>query len=133
MIPCCERCGVSPDKFDEDSQAAIRLLEIQTSFTFNAIMCLDCRRAWYKFINHSTTMREFTETGFRLEHWRMAHRKTGQEDVEKGLSFVRKLNDLDEKLNDEAVDWLKAGVAKERGRGDRSLRVHDDDFGRDDD
>lgn len=137
MTACCERCGISPDKYDEDSQAVI-LLEIQTSFTFNAVLCLQCRRSWYKFVNASQNMRVYTENGFRLEHWRIAHRKSGKEDVEVGLGFVRKLNDLDEVLNNEAQAWLEAGrKGKRRNKGsddeeddeqDRRLRVHDDDF-----
>jgi hypothetical protein len=136
MTACCERCGTSPDKYDEDSQAAIRLLEIQTSFTFNAVLCLQCRRDWYKFVNASTNMRVYTENGFRLEHWRIAHRKSGKEDVDVGLGFVRKLNDLDEVLNNEAQAWLEAGRKGKRrdeedDDQDRRLRVHDDDFNND--
>lgn len=113
---CCERCKVAPerkgfeDEVDQESVAVLRIAEVSTNFGVLWVLCINCRRDWLRFLNSCKSMREYSEYGFRLEHFRTAHRKTGLEDVERGFSFIKKLNDLDEKLFAEAQEWLEKGV-----------------------
>lgn len=115
---CCERCKAAPEKegydnqISQESAAALRIAEVQTNFGILWVMCIDCRKEWVKHLNNSPTMKEYSRNGFRLEHWRIAHRKTGKEDVEVGLKLVDTLNDLDAKLYEEALAWMDAGKPK---------------------
>jgi len=109
---CCERCHAAPDDYDDKASAQIRLGEVQTNYGILTFLCFDCRREWQRVINSSPVMREYSETAFRLEHWRVYHPRTGQGDVEAGVQFVRKLNELDEKLYNETVSWIKDGPSR---------------------
>ncbi len=108
MSFCCERCGVQPEPSygndsAQDSPQAIRLTEVQTHFGVLAIMCIDCRKMWQKFLNQNKNMRLYSETVFRIEHWRVSHRKTGAADINEGLGYLRTL---------EATTWIRAGATK---------------------
>lgn len=133
---CCERCKAAPEKtgydggIDQESAAALRIAEVQTNFGILWVMCIDCRKEWVKHLNNSETMKEYSRNGFRLEHWRIAHRKTGKEDVEVGLKLVDKLNELDAKLYEEALEWMDKGKPKPAPKV--RVRRDEDEFGGDD-
>lgn len=130
----CERCQDTVERkgydegIDPESAALLRLAEVQTNFGVLVVMCIKCRREWMRWLNKSQAMREYLRTGFRLEHWRMAHRKTGKEDVETGVKLVDILNELDERLYNEAWAWIKAGpAAGEKSRAiTKRLRSQED-------
>lgn len=123
----CERCGTAPEKrgfdegIDQEQAAAIRIGEVQTNFGVVWAMCIECRRQWVKWLNNNKSMHEYSEHGFRLQHWRLTHRKTGAADVEVGLVILRKLNELDAQLYNEAMRWFEEGkknVKKTKARSD---------------
>ncbi len=132
---CCERCKVAPEKrgfdegIDQESAATLRIAEVQTNFGILWVLCLDCRKEWVRHLNDSPTMHEYSRNGFRLEHWRMAHRKTGKEDVETGLKFVDLLNDLDSKLYTEALAWMDKGKPAETVKTRKARKPAGDEFG----
>lgn len=137
---CCERCKVSPEKrgydegLDQESAAALRIAEVQTNFGILWVMCVECRKEWIDQLNKSPTMREYSRAGFRLEHFRVAHRKTGKEDVEVGLALLDTLTALDDKLNAEAIVWMNANkksAPKSRARRHNVEFDEDHEFGGD--
>lgn len=124
---CCDRCKAAPDKnefsedFNQESVAVVRLTEVNTNFGLLAVMCVDCRREWTSWLNKLKTMREYSETGFTLEHYRTAHKRTGTQPISDGINILRKLNDLDDRLFEEATRWIKAGPSK----AERERRFHE--------
>ncbi len=139
----CERCKIAPERkggfddggFDQESAASVRLAEIQANFGFIGFMCLNCRREWTRWLNVSKTSREYSETGFCLDHWRTAHRKTGTGKLDEGLALIRKINDLDDRLYNEAMAWLRTPPtdAEWKKRGDRPAAPDKSDDDEDDD
>ncbi len=134
----CERCGIAPEKkgydegIDQESAAAIRIAEVQTNFGIVWAMCLECRREWVKWLNGNKTMQEYSRAGFRLEHWRVHHRKTGNGDIEAGLKLIDTLNELDTKLFAESTEWFKKTSSASKPQKS-SFGVIDDEDGNDDD
>lgn len=113
---CCERCGVAPERkgyddaeIDQESAAILRIAEVTTAFGVLWVLCINCRREWLRFLNSCEDMRTYSEYGFRLEHFRTAHKKTGTEDVEKGVGFIKRLNELDKSLFIASQEWLESG------------------------
>jgi len=114
----CERCGAAPEKqgfgeseeIDTESAMTVRLQELQTNFGFNTVLCIDCRKAWLRWINKLPLMRQYSEAGFKMEHWRLQHRRLGTGDLTQGLGLLQEINDLDDKLYDAAHFWVRAGV-----------------------
>lgn len=124
---CCDRCKAAPEKkgyddeIDQESAAAVRLTEVQTNFGLLWMLCIDCRKDWYKWLNSHSLMKEYSQYNFRLRHWTVAHRKTGTECVEKGIAILNKLNELEDKLMEEGTKWLATGqkaLTKTRRRDD---------------
>ncbi len=131
----CERCKIAPDRkdyggdFDQESAAAVRLAEINTNFGVIAFMCLNCRREWVRYLNGSAIMKAYSEAGFKLAHWQTFHRRTGKGSLDEGLGLFRTVNNMDEGVYQEAMDWIKAGPdAKEWARrGDKPDPRRDED------
>lgn len=115
---CCERCDASPEKkdfddgYDQETVASIRLMEMQTNFGLIALMCYQCRREWTYWLNTNQAMKEYGIVNFRLDHWRVAHRKTGKADVEVGLALLAQLNSLEATLYSESKNWIHAGLSR---------------------
>jgi hypothetical protein len=130
----CERCGAAPEKkgydegIDQESAAALRITEVQTNFGVVWAMCIDCRREWVKWLNNNKLMQEYSRTGFRLDHWRIAHRKTGKADVEEGLKLIDKLNELDAALYNQSTEWFEKGKAPEKPTKLRAARDDNDEY-----
>ncbi len=133
----CERCGAAPEKkgydeaIDQESIAALRISEVQTNFGVIWAMCIDCRRDWIMWLNNNKTMHEYSRTGFRLDHWRIAHRKSGKADVEEGIKLFDKMNQLDTDLFNQSQEWLESTMTKSRPKL-RPARGNDDDEDRSD-
>ncbi len=125
MACSCDRCETTVEQYDSDTAQRVRLTEISTNFGLLALLCLNCRRSWTRHMNQSTLFREYSEISFRLEHWRISHRKTGQADVNVGLGFLRDLTSLDDKLLTESVNWIKSGLSADERRL-RELSTDDD-------
>lgn len=133
---CCERCGVAPERkgydeaeIDQESAATLRIAEVNTAFGVLWVLCINCRREWLRFLNSCEDMRTYSEYGFRLEHFRTAHKKTGAEDVEKGVGFIRRLNELDKSLFAASQEWLESGktaVGERRSKKMDKPRNHGD-------
>ncbi len=130
---CCERCKAAPerkegygDEIDPESASVVRLQEIQTSFGITAVLCIDCRKEWLKWLNDSKTMCDYSEHSFRLEHYRMAHRKRGDMPVEEGVALIRTLNRFDQQLHSEAAEWIASKIITKRNNKHDSIENEDD-------
>lgn len=112
MALACERCSASKGSEYEEQEDTLRLNEVATHFGVLTILCFDCRKAWNKYLNTCDMMKEYSEASFRLEHFRLAHRKSGSGNVEDGLELLRNINKIEDDLCYKLTNWIRAGISK---------------------
>jgi hypothetical protein len=107
MDRACERCGaIDGSDYDSDDRPAAMCVEIQIAYGVMAWLCFDCRKQWYSKIRSEMLSKQYSETTLRFEHWKALVAAKGKGDIEDGLNLWRQLDELENKLNALAHEWL---------------------------
>ncbi|MDB4490049.1 hypothetical protein N9045_00890 [bacterium] len=118
MSKPCGRCGAGDSEYgDQPAYCA----EVEVAFGLLAWLCFDCRKEYHRFAKSHPLNKEYGEALLSLEYWRDATESErsmdedlerlnidykGKSQLQKGVALWNKVDDLQNKVNEVANQWM---------------------------